>query len=52
MGPREYSSSTDGERSDEPTAGRMPIVAHETITGVPFRWRIIAAVDSSNVELR
>ena len=32
--------------------GRMPIVAHETITGVDCCGCIVAVVDGSNVELR
>ncbi len=41
----------DRDLSDDLT-GRMPIVAHEEITGVDCCGCIIAAVEGSNVELR
>jgi hypothetical protein len=41
----------DRDASDKIT-GRMPIVAHEEITGVDCCGCIIAAVECTNVELR
>jgi hypothetical protein len=39
------------EANDE-LAGRMPIVSHESVTGVDCCGCIIAGVEGSNVELR